>query len=192
MNIITLEDCLTQQDDIIHEIVHNKIFVYPTDSLYGIGAIFTAENIEKIAIMKQRPSEKKVSIIAPSRDWIFEHFTVTNYDFLIECFNSYHAISFILSPKSSDSTVSLYESWYDNNTVSVRLIKHPFQQIITKANVPFISTSANIAWEGNVKIINDLSPSIGAQVDYIIDWWQVQWTPSVLVYDTTKEILIRS
>ena len=53
--------------EIISKILEGDIFVYPTDTIYGIGC--NAENIDsvnKIKQIKQRDRDKPLSIIAPS------------------------------------------------------------------------------------------------------------------------------
>ena len=132
MKKIDLYQCLQQKDYFVEQMLQNKIFVYPTDSLYGIGGLFTHENIDKIDDIKHRNMSKKMNIIAPTFEWIFENFKVENPDFLFQCFNTHHAVTFILEPKEHHSEISLYETAYDNDTIGVRIIKHPFQEIVTK------------------------------------------------------------
>ncbi len=74
MKIISLNDFLQQQDFFIAEAEMGKIFVYPTDTVYGIGAIHTPENVEKIFAIKQRDTKKMFSIIAPSFERIQKNY----------------------------------------------------------------------------------------------------------------------
>ena len=71
---IKLQDFLDQQDFYIQEAKSGKIFIYPTDTIYGIGAIYTPENVEKILIIKQRDPKKTFSIIAPDFQRIVDHY----------------------------------------------------------------------------------------------------------------------
>jgi len=71
---ITLQTFLEHIDFFIAEAKAGKIFVYPTDTIYGIGCIYTLENVEKIYAIKKRDEKKMFSIIAPSFDWISENF----------------------------------------------------------------------------------------------------------------------
>ena len=191
MKKIDLYQCIQQKDYFIEQMLQDKIFVYPTDSLYGIWGLFTHKNIEKIADIKQRHMGKKMNIIAPSFEWIFENFNVHNPEFLLECFNTYHATTFILEPKDHSSSISLYETTNDNSTIWVRIIKHPFQELITALGKPFISTSANFAGWENIRNINELDREILKKVDFIIDWNDVTGIPSVIIFDATKEIFKR-
>ena len=65
------------QNNLIQEILSGKIFIYPTDAIYGLGC--NAENIDavnKIKEIKQRDKDKPLSVIAPSIDWIKENLIV--------------------------------------------------------------------------------------------------------------------
>lgn len=72
--IIALDEFLINIDFFIAEAKVGKIFVYPTDTIYGIGAIHTPENIEKIYAIKKRDEKKMFSVIAPSFDWIMQNY----------------------------------------------------------------------------------------------------------------------
>ncbi|MEI7477938.1 MAG: Sua5/YciO/YrdC/YwlC family protein [bacterium] len=101
--------------------------------------------MEKINMIKKKNLSKKLTIIAPSFDWIFENFIVPNPDDILESFNKYHGITYILHPKEGMKEYSLYETAYEDKTIGVRIIKHPMQEFITYLGKPFISTSANFA-----------------------------------------------
>lgn len=178
-------------DNLISYLKKNHTIIYPTDSLYGIGAIFTRENFEKIATIKQREMGKKMNIIAPSRKRIHDNFFVTNEDFLKEQFDTHHATTFILQPKPHYSSISAYNESHTDQTIWVRLLKHSFQQIVEQLGEACITTSANISGEPNIKTITDINPRIADQVDIIIDGWTVYGTPSVLIFDESREIVVR-
>ena len=58
---------------IINEIKAGKIFIYPTDTIYGLGCDATnTRAIRKIREIKRR-SAKPFSVIAPSKEWIVKN-----------------------------------------------------------------------------------------------------------------------
>lgn len=188
MKKVALYQCLENKYLYVDEMKQNKIFVYPTDSLYWIWWLFSHANINKIGDIKHRHMGKKMNIVAPSFEWIFENFTIYNKDFLLESFSAFHATTFILEPKLHNSAISLYETSYEDNTIWVRILKHPFQEVIQELWKPFISTSANYAWNQNIKNISELPNDIINKVDYCIDWGNVAWVPSVLLFDKSRQI----
>jgi len=187
----SLSQLLQQKDFFIQEACNNKLFVYPTDTLYGIWGIFSHENIARIHHIKQKNRGAKLSIIAPSFDRIFEHFIVSDPDYLFDMFNAYHGVTYILTPKSPQFEYALYDTSYEDQTIGVRVIKHPFQEFVTALGKPFISTSANISGEENCKTLDAIHPTIISQVDYCIDGHEVFWKPSMLVFVDTQNVIER-
>ena len=58
------------------ENLKTEVFIYPTDTIYGIGCDATNDKlVEKIREIKQREN-KPFSIIAPSVQWILDNFNV--------------------------------------------------------------------------------------------------------------------
>jgi tRNA A37 threonylcarbamoyladenosine synthetase subunit TsaC/SUA5/YrdC len=115
MKIIQLDAFLTQKDVYIAEAKAGKIFVYPTDTIYGIGGTYTPENVEKVFAIKPRDAKKMFSIIAPNFQRIEENHEVPNpKSQLSELLNKYHGVTYIFS----------YEK------PGVRIIKHPIQDFV--------------------------------------------------------------
>lgn len=189
MEIVELKYFLAKMDFYIDEAKAGKIFIYPTDTIYGIWAIYIPENLEKIFSIKKRDTKKLFSIIAPNFERIKEHYQLreanyategsklheVHYDKLQEYLDKYHGVTYI----------------FDYNRPWVRIIKHPFQQFVEKLGKPFITTSCNISGEPIVIDIKDIPQEIADQVDYIIDggiWWG---KPSVLIDFVADKIIER-
>lgn len=182
---------LQQRDFFVEEARKNKIFLYPTDTLYGIGGLVNHKNIERIRAIKKRNPNKKLSIIAPSFQWIFNNFRVENPALLLEAYNKYHGVTYILSPKDRTSPYAIYETKFDNDTIGVRIIKHPFQEFVAYLWEPFFSTSANLSGENNPKTLEQIDSEIIDQVDYIINEHEVFGKPSTLINITSEQIIER-
>lgn len=172
---LTLEAFLDNQDFYISEAQAGKIFVYPTDTIYGIWAIYNKENKNRIFQIKHRDEKKMFSIMAPSFDWIKTTYPEANIDELKKYLSSYHGVTYIFS----------YE------TPGVRIIKHPFQNFVQTLNDAFITTSCNIAGEPIVTDVQNLPADIAQQVDYIIDGWILGGRPSVLIDLVANKIIER-
>ncbi len=190
MKKVTLDLVLENIDIYTDRIKDWAVFVYPTDSLYGIGAMATRKNIEKISSLKNRGENKKMSIIAPSFERIEERFILENKDFLYQHFKKLSATTFVIEPKENYKELLFYGNSNDT-TLWVRIINHPLQKIVEHLNEPIISTSANMAWEKNIVTIDEIDKKIVDGVDFIIDWGSVRWKPSSLLFDKTREIITR-
>jgi len=64
---------LENQKEFVNEIRKGKIFIYPTDTVYGIGCDATnVAAIDKVRRIKQS-DQKPFSIIVPDKSWILEN-----------------------------------------------------------------------------------------------------------------------
>jgi tRNA A37 threonylcarbamoyladenosine synthetase subunit TsaC/SUA5/YrdC len=72
---ISLEKFLDNISFYTKEAKKEKIFIYPTDTLYGIGTIYdeTLSTSEKINTIKQTDPLKSVSVIVPNKQWIINN-----------------------------------------------------------------------------------------------------------------------
>lgn len=175
MKTISLEEFLQQQDFYISEANAGKIFVYPTDTTYGIGWIYTPENVEKIFAIKNRDEKKMFSIIAPSFERIEKYYPQADIAKMKEQLNEYHGVTYI----------------FDYTKPGVRIIKHPMQNFVEALRQPFITTSCNISGEPVVIDVNNIPEEITSKVEYIIDGGIGWGKPSVLIDFVADKIIHR-
>lgn len=167
--IIMFHDFMENIDFFVSEAKNGKIFIYPTDTIYGIWAIWNEESVKKIAEIKHRNWNKMFSIIAPDFDyeWIVngcnELWIDTNE--MKRQLNKYHWVTWIFSHKRP----------------GIRIIKHDFQKFVKELWLPFITTSVNHSGDIAATQINLINKEIADNVDYIIDDWICAWKPSVLI-----------
>ncbi len=177
--IIRFSDFMQQQDFFVHEAKKGKIFIYPTDTIYGIGAVANEANILKISQIKKRDIKKLISIIVPD----------FNYIPLVKGCQKYH-----ISQQTLQDQLSKYHgvTWiFSENEAGMRILKHEFQQFVKALNLPFLTTSVNLSWNTPATSIDTVEKSILEQVDYCIDAWECKWRPSVLINFMTWEIIER-
>jgi L-threonylcarbamoyladenylate synthase len=165
--ILTRGDILENLTFYTTEIKLGKLFIYPTDTLHGLGAnAQNAESIEKISALKKR-SDKTFLFIAPSLGWIFENCVIPNAkikNLLTEKLPG--PFSFILKLKNPKTLSPLLVR--SDSTIGVRLPDNWFSKIIAESDVPFVSTSINYAGEPSAKHFEDISREILNSVDYVI------------------------
>gem|GEM_PF-1195712 len=149
-SIIKLSDFQKKQDQYIKKAENGSLFIYPTDSIYGIGAIPTEQTVQHINKVKKRKAGKHYSIIAPSFERIKQHFKVKE-DIEQERAQrtQEHGPITVLCPKKKSDFLSCISA---NELVGIRYLKtkeklHPIQKFVTALKQPFITTSMNISGE---------------------------------------------
>ncbi len=171
-----------KEKKIVKAIKEGKIIIYPTDTIYGLGC--DAQNTKavlKIRMIKDRESEKPFSIIAQSKQWIYQNFEV-NSAYIRKLPGPF---TFILRAKKT-KLVSNYVT-KNVNILGIRIPDHPFTKLIQKARTPFISTSVNLSGKKPITSIKNIPKKIFREVDLIIDGGKLQNPPSIII-DLTGNI----
>ena len=166
---------------ILQAIRSGKIFIYPTDTIYGIGC--AAENeaaVKRIRHIKSRETQKPFSIIAPSKEWIHVHFEVKFPKFLEKLPGPYT----LILPKKIPGFL---EEVSPSTSMGVRIPKHPFTQLVEEAAIPFVTTSVNVSGQPHAKSIADIPKEILESVDFVLDAGKLENPPSELWDLTGKE-----
>jgi len=162
-------------DFYLKEIKSGKIFVYPTDTIYGIGCdANNCESIEKIRDLKKR-DEKPFSIIA-SKDWILENCEVSK-----EIVEKYLPGPYTLILKLKKDMICKKELIGELDSIGVRIPKNWFCELLIENDILFVTTSVNIAGEKHISEISEIGGDIKSKIDHIIDGGILNGKPSTLV-----------
>jgi len=159
------------------EILAGKIFIYPTDTIYGLGCNALDEQaVNKIKAIKSRDENKPISIIAPNIAWILENFRTKE-----EELERYIPGPYTILLKKRDAN---FMNWISSNDrIGVRVPSHDFCFKIQESGVPFVTTSVNQSGEPPIKKISEIKEEIKSQVDHIIDHGELNNPPSTLIID---------
>lgn len=184
----TKEEALSAKDFLVSEMKAGKIFIYPTDTVYGLGAnALLEQSAEKINRIKKREG-KNFLVIAPSFAWIFSHCECTKQvkNILQERLPGH--FSFRLKMRDKNILAD------QEGTVGVRILDHWFSEFVSASGIPFITTSVNLSGQPPLLEIKDLDQAMLEQVDYVIqDDQSLSGKPSTLIdFTTGKERLIRA
>ena len=180
MQIITLIDSLKiKRKDIVSLIKKGALFIYPTDTIYGIGC--NAENSESVLKIRtiKRSKINPFSIIAPSKEWIEQNLIIKFPEYLEKLPGPY---TLILEKKNQ---LFLKEA-NRPNTLGIRMPNHPFTTLIQEAGVPFITTSVNISGQKPIQQISETPDEIEEKIDIAIDVGVLNNPPST-VFDLTGD-----
>ncbi len=178
MIILNKNEILIHKDKIKKEIKSGSVFIYPTDTIYGIGCNAQDDKaVKRIRKIKER-YEQPFSVISPSKEWILK-----NCDF-----NKVHlkwldklpgAFTFILKLKNKKAVSKQVNP--NIETLGVRIPKHWFTEIVEETDVPIVTTSVNKSGEEYMTSLEDLDSEIKKAVDYIFYDGQKIGRPSTIV-----------
>lgn len=166
--------------ELIRQIKAGKIFIYPTDTLYGIGCDATNKRaVNKIKNIKKRDKNNPLSVIAPSEEWIRENLVVDVP--LKEYLPGPYTLIFKKKEKNFLKQCS------ETDLLGIRIPADEFTKKIQKSEVPFVTTTVNLSGEPPITKISQIPKEILDKVDQIIDIGPLTGHPSTLVIDG-KEI----
>lgn len=156
-------------------IKEGKVFIYPTDTIYGLGCDATNdEAIERIRKIKGR--DTPFSIIAPGKKWIKEH---------CECGRELDKLPGSFTFLYFSDFIRLANAYSEK--LGVRIPDHKISKIVEEVGVPFITTSVNRKGEKPARSIEEVNSEILKEVDIVIDDGRLKDKASTII-DYTKEI----
>lgn len=183
---VTKEEFLLNKSDYYELIRDGALFVYPTDTIYGIGCnALNNEAVEKIRELKGR-LEAPFSVIAPSLQWIEENLEVTNQarEWLAKLPGLY---TLIMKMKKNCVAPNVTTT----QTLGVRMPKHWIQNTAAELGIPIVTTSVNKASEPFMTSIETMDDSIREGVDCIIDDGEKNGRPSQIIFLDKESVEIK-
>lgn len=173
---------INETNKLVEFIINGSVFIYPTDTIYGLGCnALNKEAVNRIKEIKSRDKNKPLSVIAPSKEWIFENLIADK-----KTVDKYLPGAYTLILKKKNKDFLSYVS--QTETLGVRIPNHEFTQLIQKVNVPFITTSVNLSGEAPASLLIDIKPEILEQVDIIINGGELSGTPSTIIMPDGSEL----
>jgi tRNA threonylcarbamoyl adenosine modification protein (Sua5/YciO/YrdC/YwlC family) len=185
--VITKEEFLLNKEDYLQAIRDGAVFVYPTDTIYGVGCNACNQGaVERVRELKNR-SVAPFSIIPPSQIWIQENLELLSVakEWLAKLPGPY---TLILPQKNSDIAPSVTLA---NPDLGIRIPDHWIRVIVQELGVPLITTSVNKAGDDFMRSIDDIDLDIKEGVDFIIDVGSKKARPSQIVFLNKESIDIK-
>jgi L-threonylcarbamoyladenylate synthase len=158
--------------------------VYPTETLYGLGANALSEiSVRRVFVVKGRPHGKPIPLLVKDIEMFDQIAYVTERaSKLIDRFLP-GALTLVLNQK-----VKLPELiTADTGKVAVRISSHPFvRRLFEYISQPLTATSANISGRNNLYDINEVIDAFRSSVDLIIDSGSLHPSKGSTVVDLTQ------
>jgi L-threonylcarbamoyladenylate synthase len=196
MRVLTKDELLNRKVFFLKEL-KNKIFIYPTDTIYGIGCDATNEELVKKIREIKNSSIAPFLILVPGKEWVYKNCIVDDKaKKWVEKMGQYCDINgekgvctLILKLKNKKAITQNVTLGID--TIGVRIPTHWFSGFIKNMNIPIISTSANKTGGNFMRSLEDLHPDIKQEVDYIIYEGEKTGRPSTLIHLEKEEVKIK-
>lgn len=185
MNVMTKEECLLRKDELRRRIKKGAIFIHPTDTIYGIGCDATnAEAVKKVREIKNR-MKTPFSVIAPSKEWILSHAKIMDtHSARLEELPG--PVTLITNLKEKNDLCDEINPGLE--TLGVRIPAHWIMELISEANIPIVTTSANVQGEDFMTSLENLNPHIKSKMDFIIYEGEKEGQPSKIIDLTAHEV----
>ena len=165
------------------KIKEGSLFIYPTDTIYGIGCNAESANaVKKVREAKNRP-ENPFSVIAPSKEWIKKNCILSKKaeSYLKKLPGPY---TLILKLKNKGCIAKEVNNGL--GTLGVRIPGHWISDKVKELGIPIITTSANIAGKEFMTDLESLSATNITKVGFIVYEGKKHGRPSEII-DLTKE-----
>ena len=174
---------ITEAADIIR---HGGVVVFPTRSLYGLGAdAFNAKAVNRLFHIKKRSTSKPILVLIEDKDEL-DRLAATIPPVATAIMERFWPgrVSIVFQAKeglSADLTAG-------TKKIGIRLPGHNIASALVKASGgPITGTSANISGNAGCFQINDLDEEIADQVDLILDAGPLRGGAGSTVVDVTEE-----
>jgi len=180
MIVINFDEYNINRKNILQDLP-TSVFVYPTDTIYGIGCNALDEKlVQKIRQIKK--TAQPFSIIVPSKEWIYENCVVTEEaeEWIRKLPGPY---TLVLRLKNIKAVAKNVHNVKDNNiTIGVRMPNHWFLALSYTLKMPIVTTSANIPGQDFMTSLEDLDLSIRNHVDYVFYDGPKKGVPSTIIH----------
>lgn len=178
MTLLHKKSFLQQQKKYFALIKKGKAFIYPTDTIYGIGCDATnATAVQHVRSLKKR-EKKPFSVIAPSKQWILQHCVVDApaQQWLRKLPGKYTLILHLRNKKAVAKNVHL-----GDYTIGVRIPRHWFASVVAAYGKPIVTTSVNITGKQFMTSVGDVPPAFRKKVAFILYEGAKKAHPSTII-----------
>jgi len=169
-------------DEAIDALSSGGVVLYPTDTIYGLGAnIFNEKAVEKVYNIKNRDYFKPISACVSS---IEEALLIVEIPFNFQNLISKHLpgpFTFILN-----ETPSMHINFAKNHKIGIRIPENDMARRLSQ-NFPITSTSANLAGEKTLKTPKEIINQLNGDVDFVIDVGPLDADLASTVVDLTRK-----
>ena len=190
MKIVKCDDGMNESAILgaAEEISAGNLIVYPTETVYGVGAdIFNQVAVKNVYLAKNRPFDMALSVAVSDRK-MMERVAVLdeNAEKLIKAFLP-GPLTLIIEkqPEVSDLVTAV------SKKVGIRIPDHPVAIEIIKRTGPIVATSANLHSNPDATTIDEAVKDFGSKISMYVDAGPSKLKkPSTIVWIMNNEVEI--
>ena len=158
----------SELNECTESIKKGKIAVFPTETVYGIGAnAYCEDSVKEIYNIKQRPEEKPLTILVGSIKDIGKYAYISN-DIEKNIINRFMPGPITIILKKRQGIFDYVSSGKD--TIGIRIPDSPIiLKILEKVKVPMVAPSANISGKPSGICFEDVLKDFNGKVDVCIN-----------------------
>lgn len=185
IKIINIEESLESALSLSAELYHSgKIFIYPTDTIYGIGGNpFDVNVVKRISDIKGRDEKKQFIWLISDFENLMNYVEVifeNHMDFLQKIWPT--PVTVIL--KLNERTKNII----NQETIAVRIPQNDFcLKLLKEISRPLISTSVNRSGENPINQIDKIVQNFSSDVDAILIHPESSEKKSSTIIDLTSK-----
>ena len=149
---------------IINKVIDdNELIIFPTDTVYGLGAkAYDSAAQERIMELKMRDCSKRFAILCANLEQI-EELAIVSED-AKKIINKFLPGGLTLILEARNKNIHNYAI---DNTVAVRIPKHPLALKLLLENGPLATTSVNLSGQKPMNNYDEINEVFKGKVDYI-------------------------
>jgi tRNA threonylcarbamoyl adenosine modification protein (Sua5/YciO/YrdC/YwlC family) len=185
MQTLNKEELTIYRKDFFEKVNSGKVFIHPTDTIYGLGCDATSyDAVKRLREAKERASNP-FSVIAPSKDWIKANCEVSEE--LLG--NLPGPVTLILKLKNKNAVADNVNNGLA--TLGVRIPDHWISVFVKELGKPVITTSVNLQGEEHMTKIENINPKIKGKIDFAIYEGEKIGHPSKIINAVENKVIER-
>lgn len=184
MKVYDASEYENAREEILESIEGGAVFIYPTDTIYGIGCDATQTgSVMRIRKLKQRPGQP-FSVMAPSVEWIMENCEVSGRasEELKRLPGPYTLVLYLKNRDAVSKAVNM-----GSGTLGVRIPAHWSRNIAKALQRPVVTTSVNRSGEPHMDSADGLDEAFRQGTDFMIDEGMLRNSPSMIIDLTNSQ-----
>lgn len=167
------------------DILKNKIIAFPTDTVFGVGALIDdLDAIDKIYELKQRDYSKPLAILAATIDDIIPYIKEVNPE-VIKIMKQYWPGALTIIFKKQEFVSDKLTAGLD--TIAFRIPNSKIALSILEKTGPLATTSVNISGLDPLNKYEDITKAFNDKIDFIINENEISSNVSSTIIDVSND-----